>query len=136
MEIVTRHSMKMPPRTNRSGSKADMCSAKADVRFGSKADMCVAKSDVRFTPESRHVQCKHECPLWAKSGHVQRQNDVRFCRPHEQRNATLSRGGTAPSRGASMKVATALLASIISVALPAAAARAVDAPSAVGLSGE
>ena len=28
-----------------------------DVRFGSKADMCSAKADVRFTPNSGHVRC-------------------------------------------------------------------------------
>src|SRR5262249_39766216 len=39
-----------------------------------------------------------------------------------------SDGGSASSRGASMKVATAFLASIISVVLPAAAATAADAP--------
>ena len=44
--------MKMPPRTNRSGSKADMCSAKADVRFGSEADICSATPHVRFTPKA------------------------------------------------------------------------------------
>jgi len=67
--------------------KADMCSARAYVRFGSKADMCAAKCDVRFTPnsdresrhaanghvrfasESGHVRCKERCPLRAKSGH-------------------------------------------------------------------
>jgi hypothetical protein len=27
-----------------------------NVRFGSKADMCSAKGDVRFTPESGHVR--------------------------------------------------------------------------------
>ena len=39
------------------------------VRFGSKADMCSAQADVRFTPKSGHVQCTSVCPLCAKSGH-------------------------------------------------------------------
>src|SRR5215475_6321446 len=38
--------------------KADMCAAKANVRYGSKADSCSATRHVRFTPnsdrESRH----------------------------------------------------------------------------------
>src|SRR5262249_34071458 len=40
-----------------------------NVRFGSKADICTAPAHVRFTPESRHMQCTSACPLWAKSGH-------------------------------------------------------------------
>src|SRR5262249_45298193 len=32
----------------------------SDVRFGSKADMCTAPAHVRFTPESRHLL---ECAL-------------------------------------------------------------------------
>ena len=28
----------------------------ANVRFGSKADMCSAQADVRFTPNSGHVR--------------------------------------------------------------------------------
>ena len=40
-----------------------------DVRFGSKADMCSAQAHVRFTPES-DIKCDIvECPLRAKSGH-------------------------------------------------------------------
>ena len=30
---------------------------RSNVRFGSKADMCSALADVRSTPESGHVQC-------------------------------------------------------------------------------
>ena len=41
----------------------------AYVRFGSKADICTARAHVRFTPESGHVRCNSLCPLWAKSGH-------------------------------------------------------------------
>ncbi|MGC1092742.1 MAG: hypothetical protein WA905_08405, partial [Pseudolabrys sp.] len=37
-------------RLVRFGSKADMCSAQADVRFTPKADMCSAQADVRFVP--------------------------------------------------------------------------------------
>ena len=40
-----------------------------NVRFGSKADIRSAKGDVRFTPESGHVQCKSVCPLSANGGH-------------------------------------------------------------------
>ena len=40
-----------------------------DVRFGSKADIRSAKRDVRFTPNSGHVQCNSQCPLCAISGH-------------------------------------------------------------------
>ena len=43
-----------------------------DVRFGSKADMCSAQADVRFTPESGHVQCNSACPLCANSGLMRR----------------------------------------------------------------
>ena len=39
-----------------------------NVRFGSKADICSAKAHVRFTPESGHVQCNLVCPLSANSG--------------------------------------------------------------------
>ena len=39
-----------------------------NVRFGSKADICSAKAQVRFTPNSGHSQCKNRCPLCAKSG--------------------------------------------------------------------
>jgi hypothetical protein len=45
--------------------------AVANVRFGSKADICGAKAHVRFTPESRHVQRTNGCLLWANSGHRQ-----------------------------------------------------------------
>jgi hypothetical protein len=31
--------------------------------FGPLADICAAKAQVRFTPESRHWQCKMECLL-------------------------------------------------------------------------
>jgi hypothetical protein len=41
----------------------------ANVRFGSKADIRTAKSNVRFAPESGHVRCTSLCLLWAKSGH-------------------------------------------------------------------
>src|SRR5262249_21181995 len=34
--------------------KADTCSALAHVRFGSKADMRSARADVRFTPNNDH----------------------------------------------------------------------------------
>jgi hypothetical protein len=40
----------------------------SNVRFGSKADICSAKAHVRFTPNSGHVRCKEGCPLWAISG--------------------------------------------------------------------
>jgi len=41
----------------------------AHVRSGSLADICTAKDHVRFTPESGHLQCNSSCPLRAKSGH-------------------------------------------------------------------
>jgi hypothetical protein len=34
------------------------------VRFGSKADICTARAHVRFTPKSRHVQCTSACLLY------------------------------------------------------------------------
>jgi hypothetical protein len=41
----------------------------ANVRFGSKADICSAQAHVRFTPES-DIKCDIvECLLWARSGH-------------------------------------------------------------------
>src|SRR5262245_58255923 len=42
------------------------------VRFGSKADICSAQAHVRFTPDSGHVQCTSECRLWANSGLMHR----------------------------------------------------------------
>ena len=58
-----------------------------DVRFGSKADICSAPAHVRFTPDSdsksgllqrvmsayppKAVRCNLGCPLWAKSGLMQ-----------------------------------------------------------------
>src|SRR5262245_34297759 len=39
------------------------------VRFGSKADMCSAQAHVRFTPESDTKCDIVECPPWANSGH-------------------------------------------------------------------
>src|SRR5262249_36941850 len=36
--------------------------------FGSKADMCSALADVRFTPKSGHLSVRMESPLRAKSG--------------------------------------------------------------------
>jgi hypothetical protein len=41
----------------------------SNVRFGSKADMCSAQADVRSYPKSGHVQCNSVCPLCANSGH-------------------------------------------------------------------
>jgi len=43
----------------------------ADVRFGSKADICSAQAHVRFTPESESDIKRGivKCPLWANSGH-------------------------------------------------------------------
>ena len=49
-----------------------------DVRFGSKADMCSAEADVRFTPNSGHVQCNSACPLCADSGHTRQNRDYEF----------------------------------------------------------
>src|SRR5262245_44391488 len=50
---------------SKTGSDVDQ----ADVRFGSKADICSAQAYVRFTPNSGHVRCTRGCPLWANSGH-------------------------------------------------------------------
>jgi hypothetical protein len=47
---------------------------KADVRFGSKADICTAPAHVRFTPDSGHVQCNAVCLLSARSRHAQRKS--------------------------------------------------------------
>src|SRR5262249_18383141 len=46
--------------------KADMCGAKADVRYGPKADMCDAKPNVRYGP----IAVTNECPLKAKCGYI------------------------------------------------------------------
>ena len=40
------------------------------VRFGSKADMCSAQADVCFTPKSGHVQCN-----WLMSALCQKQSN-------------------------------------------------------------
>ena len=45
-----------------------MCSEQAHVRFGSKADIRTAKSEVRFYSKSGHVQCTSPV-RWANSGH-------------------------------------------------------------------
>ena len=47
---------KIPKRSHRS-----QILIRPDVRFGSKADMCSAKVDVRFTPESGHVRRRNKC---------------------------------------------------------------------------
>src|SRR5262249_25392897 len=49
--------------------RARVRSTLTNVRFGSKADICTAPAHVRFTPESRHKGARMECPLTAKSGH-------------------------------------------------------------------
>jgi hypothetical protein len=41
-----------------------------NVRSGSKADICSAQAHVRFTPESGHVRSNWPCLLWASSGHA------------------------------------------------------------------
>src|SRR6516162_2981348 len=43
--------------------------AHANVRFGSKADIHSPSADVRFTPNSGHWSSVVECPLCAKSRH-------------------------------------------------------------------
>src|SRR5262245_12551068 len=60
------------------------------VRFGPKADICSAKRDVRFTPESGHVRCNWGCLLWAKSGHRRTSSETCFSRAVRQ---TLQRFG-------------------------------------------
>src|SRR5262245_21177838 len=45
-----------------------------DVCFGSKADICTAPAHVRFTPKSRHVQRTSACLLRAKAD-----NDLLEC---------------------------------------------------------
>jgi hypothetical protein len=59
---------------------ADMCSARAHVRFGSKADICAAKCNVRFAPESGHVRCISLRLLWANSGHLDELTGDEHCR--------------------------------------------------------
>jgi len=49
-----------------------------NVRFGSRADISSAQAHVRFTPESGHVQCKRPCLLWAKSGYCVAANATDF----------------------------------------------------------
>jgi|SRR5262245_30171984 len=54
-------------------AKADMCGARAHVRFAPNSDResgHAANGHVCFTPESEHVQCTSSCLLWAKSRHV------------------------------------------------------------------
>src|SRR5262245_55492635 len=56
----------------RFGSKADICTAPAHVRFTPNSDResgHVANGHVCFTPESGHVRCTSRCLLRAKSGH-------------------------------------------------------------------
>ena len=54
-----------------SGTVCNHVPRPANVRFGSKADMCSAQADVRFTPKSGHVQCTGSCPLCAKSSQTE-----------------------------------------------------------------
>jgi hypothetical protein len=64
-----------------------------DARFGSKADMCTAKAYVRFAPKSGHVQCTSACLLWANSGHCCRIEIIRKCMVDRQdeRKAAIHR---------------------------------------------
>src|SRR5262245_53586365 len=57
-------------QTEREHSDRWFCSI--NVRFGSKADICSAPAHVRFTPESGRVRRNQGCPLWAKSGLLHR----------------------------------------------------------------
>ena len=65
------HFQKEPPLNLKgtTGAKGSEIPVRLNVRFGSKADMCSAQADVRFIPESGHVQCNSGCPLCANSGH-------------------------------------------------------------------
>ena len=60
-----------------------------DVRFGSKADICSAKAHVRFTPKSGHVRCTSQCPLSANSGHSARRT---LCQTDEKQRGHLGDG--------------------------------------------
>src|SRR5262245_21824825 len=51
-----------------------------NVRSGSKADMCSASAHVRFAPKSGHVQRTSRCLLWANSGHGALGRQCRVCR--------------------------------------------------------
>jgi hypothetical protein len=85
------------------------------VRFGSLADICSAKGHVRFAPNSDRESG------FPANGSLS----------IDRTNSAMLRSRRAKARlhrGACMKIATAFLASIISVALPAAAAMAADAP--------
>ena len=65
----------------------------SNVRFGSKADICSAKRNVRFTPESGHVQCNSACPLSANSGHRRLFDHLVGTLLEEQRNIEAERLG-------------------------------------------
>jgi hypothetical protein len=62
----------LPARTL---SRVTLC--RSHIRSGSKADIRTAKSHVRFTPESRHLQCISACPLRPNSGLMQRSKNDR-----------------------------------------------------------
>ena len=86
--------------------------------------MCAAKRRVCFTPESGHVQCTRGCPLsslglFGAPLSIDRTN-----------SATLRsrRAEACLHRGASMKIAEALLASVMVCATLATTATAADAP--------
>ena len=51
----------------------------ADVRFGSKADVRTAKRDVRFAPDGGHVQRVSPCPLSANSGRTGHSEGTLIC---------------------------------------------------------
>jgi hypothetical protein len=67
-----------------------------DVRFGSKADICTPPAHVRFTPESGHVQCTSLCLLWAKSAHPGRGQTIQHIKL--QRTPRLGRYRTCERR--------------------------------------
>src|SRR5689334_6280739 len=45
-------------------------------KLQSKADICSASANVLFTPESGRVRRKPSCLLWAKSGHSQVREEI------------------------------------------------------------
>src|SRR5262249_37704535 len=61
-----------------------------NVSFGSKADMCTAPAYVRFAPESGHVRCTSARLLWARSGHGASALFFYFRGPHSAAEARRS----------------------------------------------
>src|SRR5262245_32270154 len=64
---LQRRRLEMLPRQTSTPGDGWLEASTHNVRFGSEADMCSARADVRFTPNS-DIKCDTvECPLWPEA---------------------------------------------------------------------